>query len=110
MSVANTPKFGLSGPSVQLDPRTNAVRGDVADIALAGVLFAPHYAKPMPVACVAESAAIRETADESSETVCALKQGEEFAVLDLSGGIAWGYCVKDHLVGYVPISALDLPQ
>jgi len=42
--------------------------------------------------------------------VCALAKGEEFAVIDLSGGIAWGYCVKDHLVGYVPISALDLPQ
>ncbi|WP_221796028.1 hypothetical protein [Aquisediminimonas sediminicola] len=110
MSVANTPKFGLSGPSVKLDPRTNAVRGDVADIALAGVLFAPHYAKPMPVACVVDHAPIRETADEASAQVCALAKGEEFAVIDLSGGIAWGYCVKDHLVGYVPISALDLPQ
>ena len=110
MSVANTPKYGLKGPSVQLDPRTNAVRGDVADVALAGVLFAPHYAKPMPVACTAETAPIRETAEMDSALVCTLAQGEQFAVLDLSGGIAWGYCVKDHLVGYVPISALDLPQ
>jgi hypothetical protein len=42
-------------------------------------------------------AAPRGEADAVSE----LLPGEEFAVLEYSGGWAWGYCVSDHRVGYV---------
>ena len=39
--------FALTGPSVTLDPRTHAVRGDLADVRLAEQVFAPHYAAPL---------------------------------------------------------------
>lgn len=38
--------------------------------------------------------------------VSQLLPGEGFAVLDLSGGWAWGYSLHDHYVGYVPADAL----
>ena len=50
MNAAASPYAGqymLTGPSPRRDPRTTAIRGDLADIALAGKLFAPHYVVPM---------------------------------------------------------------
>lgn len=99
-------RFGLTGPSVVLDRRINAVRGDVADIALAGILFAPHYACPMTRSCVVAAAPLRERQDDGSAQVSQLLHGEAFEVLDLSGGWAWGYCAADHYVGYVRQDAL----
>ena len=37
-----------------------------------------------------------------------LLPGEEFAVLEISGGWAWGYCRHDHYVGYV--QAIELVE
>ena len=37
-----------------------------------------------------------------------LLRGEGFALLDLSGDWAWGKCVLDDYVGYLPRAALDL--
>ena len=39
--------YSLSGHSIEGDKRTTPIRGDLADIKLAGKLFAPHYAVPM---------------------------------------------------------------
>lgn len=47
------------------------------------------------------AAAVRDTPDDSSAMVSELLPGEDFAVLDLTSGWAWGYCVSDHRVGYV---------
>jgi hypothetical protein len=91
---------------VVLDRRINAVRGDVADIALAGTLFAPHYACPMTQSCILPSTPLRERADDSSPLVSELLYGEAFEVLDLNGEWAWGYCAADHYVGYVRQDAL----
>lgn len=41
-----------------------------------------------------------------AELISELLHGEGFAVLDLSGGWAWGYCLHDHYVGYVEETAL----
>jgi cell wall-associated NlpC family hydrolase len=84
----------------------NAVRGDIADIALAGTLFAPHYARPVILRCVDPSVLLRSAPTESSEAVSQLLAGEGFAMLDASGGWAWGYCLHDHYVGYVPAAAI----
>ena len=40
-------RFGLTGTSQAFDPRIVAIRPDLADIAVAGTYFAPHYAAPM---------------------------------------------------------------
>ena len=39
--------YSLTGHSIEGDKRTTPIRGDLADIKLAGKLFAPHYAVPM---------------------------------------------------------------
>lgn len=44
--------------------------------------------------------------DDTAEAVSQLLMGEAFAVLDVAKGWAWGYCVHDHYVGYVPADAL----
>ena len=40
-------QYALSGPARVRDARITPIRGDLADIALAGKLFAPHYVVPM---------------------------------------------------------------
>jgi cell wall-associated NlpC family hydrolase len=80
-------RFHLTGASLVLDARIHAYRNDIADIGLAGQIFAPHYARPL----------IR---------VSELLPGEDFAVLEYAGGRAWGYCRADHITGYVEAIAL----
>ncbi|HMJ93575.1 MAG TPA: hypothetical protein VK472_05715 [Allosphingosinicella sp.] len=101
-SSSTAERFTLTGPSLVLDPRIHAYRRDIADIALAGVLFAPHYARPVTRLCGSTASAIREKPCPLSEVVSTLAPGEEFAMLDLAGGWAWGYRRADHHVGYVP--------
>jgi hypothetical protein len=101
--------FHLGGPTAVLDGRVNAYRRDIADIALAGKLFAPHYAAPMHRGCALPSAMIRSAPDAAAEAVSQLLSGECFAVLDLSAGWAWGYSEHDHYTGYVEAAALGCP-
>lgn len=101
--------FHLDGTTQILDRRTHAYRRDIADVALAGTLFAPHYAAPMLRQCRAPSAMMRNAADPRAEAVSQLLSGEQFAVLDLAAGWAWGYSVSDHYVGYVEANLLDAP-
>lgn len=101
-----TTHFALSGRSTKLDPRVNAARGDIADIALAGTLFAPHYARPVLRRCAAPSTPMRAAGAVDALLVSQLLHGEAFAVLDISGGWAWGYSAHDHYVGYVAADAL----
>jgi cell wall-associated NlpC family hydrolase len=50
---------------------------------------------------------LNEPAD-GAEAVSELLPGEGFAVLDLTAGWAWGYCLADHRVGYV--EAIELAE
>jgi cell wall-associated NlpC family hydrolase len=50
---------------------------------------------------------LREPAD-GAEAVSEPLPGEDFAVLDLTAGWAWGYCLADHRVGYV--EAIELAE
>jgi cell wall-associated NlpC family hydrolase len=89
-----------------LDPRIHAYRKDIADIALAGQLFAPHYARPMMRSCGMMPATLRAAPSDTGEAISELLPGEEFAVIDVTGHWAWGYCRSDHYVGYVEVIAL----
>lgn len=100
--------FHLDGPTRALDHRVNAYRPDIADVALAGTLFAPHYAAPM-ARMATTSAIMRSAAGAGAEAASQLLPGEGFAVLDLAGGWAWGYSLHDHYVGYVPAALLADP-
>jgi cell wall-associated NlpC family hydrolase len=106
MTIAPRSTFSLHETSIALDARVHGVRGDLADIALAGQIFVPHYARPMPMTCAAASVMLRASGNEASEAISQLLLGEGFQVIDVAGGWAWGYCRHDHYVGYVPQSAL----
>ena len=102
-------RFQLTGESLTLDPRIHAYRKDIADIALAGQIFAPHYARPLLRTCGSVAAPVRMTPAGDAESIAALEPGDAFAVLEYAGGWAWGYVQASHLVGYVEASALTDP-
>ena len=102
-------RFHLTGPSLTLDARIHAYRKDIADIALAGQIFAPHYARPLLRACGPEAAPVRARPAVAADTVAELAPDEAFAVLEYAGGWAWGYVQAGHLVGYVEARALADP-
>ena len=76
---------------------------------MAGRLFAPHYAAPLYRACGMIAASVLNEPEDGTEAVSELLPGEGFAVLDLTAGWAWGYCLADHRVGYVEAIALAEP-
>ena len=102
-------RFRLTGPSLTLDPRIHAYRKDIADIALAGQIFAPHYARPLLRECGPAAAPVRAVPAADGETVAELAPGDRFAVLEYAGGWAWGYVQSGHHVGYVEAAALADP-
>ncbi len=99
----------LDGVSRSYDARICAIRPDLADVALADLYFAPHYAAPSARSCVAASVMVRGTPQESASAVTELLRGETFQLLEARAGWAWGYCGHDHYVGYVPLAALGDP-
>lgn len=106
---AGRDRFGLTGASQPYDPRIVAIRPDLADIAVAGQHFAPHYAAPMMRSGALPAAAIRSAPSLDAEQTSELLFGESFALLDLTGGWAWGYSLADHYVGYLAADALTAP-
>ena len=102
-------RYKLTGHSLVGDKRTTPIRGDLADIKLAGKLFAPHYAVPLQRSIVTATAAIREFPDAKSMGASELVYGEGFAVLDVAGDWAWGYGVHDDYLGYVRMESLGDP-
>jgi hypothetical protein len=108
-SSSSTERFSLNGPSIVLNPRVNAYRKDIADVGLAGILFAPHYARPLIRACGMLPTGVFTGPSELSDPVSQLLPGELFAVVEFTTGWAWGYCLLDHRVGYVEAIELTDP-
>lgn len=100
-------QLSLSGPNTKLDAAHWPVRGDLAHIALAGKVFVPHYAVPMPRAVIAAGASLNATGRADGEALGNLTGGTLFNVLDIAGGWAWGQVGDEGLVGYLPIDALE---
>jgi NlpC/P60 family/Bacterial dipeptidyl-peptidase Sh3 domain len=105
--TASRSSFRLSGHSMTFDPRRHALRGDLADVALAGQTFAPHYAEAVLRECALPYVAMYDK--PGGNQVSELLQGETFGLLDITGGWAWGYSIHDHYVGYVNADALITP-
>ncbi|WP_017672337.1 NlpC/P60 family protein [Blastomonas sp. AAP53] len=99
-------QFVLSGPAADYDPRVTAIRGDLADIALAGRFFAPHYVAPQIHRVLGDGAMLRNAGASDAEAVSQLLPGEAFALLDSAGDWAWGYGGHDGYCGYLPLDAL----
>jgi hypothetical protein len=100
--------FRLSGHSMTFDRRRHALRGDLADVALAGMTFAPHYAEAVERECALPFLAMYNK--PGGEQVSELLFGEGFGLLDISGDWAWGYSLHDHYVGYVKADGLTAPS
>lgn len=88
-----------------MDPRINAVRPDLADIRLAGRVFAPHYAAPLPRVVQGETP-LYDTSSRTEAPLHLLRKGDVFEVLEFAGGKAWGVAPGPALVGYIDASAL----
>src|SRR3546814_16100351 len=91
-SAITAERFSLAGPSLILDARVHAYRRDLADVALAGQLFAPHYARALVRQCGSRPTFVFSTPSSEGQPASELLPGEEFAVLEFSGRWAWGYC------------------
>ncbi len=102
----DAPRYRLDGPSRTLDPRVNAFRDDLCDVALAGAVFAPHYAAALPHFCAAPHAMVRAKPSEDAVAVSQILHREGFNVLDIRGQWAWGRCAHDGYVGYVATADL----
>jgi len=102
-------QYALSGPAKVRDARVTPIRGDLADIALAGKLFAPHYVVPMERAVAVPHAPLLENGRDDAGWSSELLRGERFMVLDMAGRHAWGYCAHDCYNGYLALDALGDP-
>ncbi len=91
--------FPLIGTSELPDPTTHAYRQDLADVALAGRVVASHYAEPL-TRHINGDCPMLISADDDSEAVIELGEGDKIRILDCSRGWAWGYG-PDGRVGYV---------
>ena len=99
--------YALAGPMKIADPARTPVRGDLAHIALAGRYFVPRYAVPLPRRVGAGGAQLRAASRSDAEVLAELGAGSRFDILDIAGGIAWGQCGEDGLVGYVALEMLE---
>lgn len=105
--VSETPpkELALTGPSEKLDSGHWPARGDLAHIRLAGKVFVPHYAVPLPY--VLDLPATLLTAPREDALVREeVRAGTPFEVLDIAGKWAWGQIGEDGCVGYLPVAAL----
>ena len=77
----------------------------MADAALAGRVIASHYAEPLQRR-LSSDASLYRAADADSDVLAELANGDEFGLLDSTGGWAWGYAGPDRRVGYVRAEAV----
>jgi len=89
-----------------LDPRTAAWREDLADIALADRIAVQAYSEPRMMRVQAHSTPLLDGPGADAVAVSELLFGERFAVLDITGGKAWGYGLHDHYVGTLDMAVL----
>ncbi|MEJ7926450.1 NlpC/P60 family protein [Sphingobium sp. AN641] len=100
-------RFKLDGRSAVLDTRIHAIRGDLADVSLAGILFSAHYARAIELTCVVAGAPVLSCPHAAATATSELLRGESFHALDVTTQWVWGFCGHDGYVGYVRRDALD---
>jgi cell wall-associated NlpC family hydrolase len=85
-----------------LDPRLNAVRPDIADIALAGRVEAPRLAAGEPFRVVAPHAGLRQAPTPAARLATEALFGEGLAVFDITAdGWCWAQLSEDRYVGWI---------
>ena len=99
--------FVLSGPVTREVACQLPIRGDLAHIGLAGRYFVPHYIVPQTHIVKSKGVELRTQARGGGDLVSVLQADENFEVLDIAEGWAWGCCSIDGPSGYVPHDALE---
>lgn len=96
-------RFTLGGRSASLDPLRDVVRPDLADIALADRVFAPHYAQGAPYRVTAP-VMLYALPKIGAEGVAALDDGDLIDLFDISAQWAWVRSAKG--VGYLAVDLI----
>ena len=99
-------KGGMTLQATPLDPRLNAIRADLADLALRDQVAAPRYAAGRPARVVVGLAPVRHAPLPPAALDTFFHYGEEVRVFDQSGGLAWCQSRRDSYVGYVDAAVL----
>jgi cell wall-associated NlpC family hydrolase len=88
----------------KFDPRLFAARHDLADAALRGQVDADAFVSPSAYQCKVAWEPIFHApgGEQGSELLLA----EQFMVLEVKDGWAWGWCAHDHYVGYIRADVL----
>jgi cell wall-associated NlpC family hydrolase len=97
----------VPGSDAQPDPRVNAWRADLADVALRGRVSAERFVAPRAFQLRGAPSQMMHVAPAvDAVAVSELLFGERFNVVDVADGWAWGYAARDHYVGHVPADLL----
>ncbi len=87
----------------QFDPRLNAIRADLADIAFKGRVEAPRFAEGKTLRVIAPQAPIRREPSHEAMLLTEALHGEHVTVFDeTDDGWAWVQLSSDRYVGWVP--------
>ncbi len=91
-----------------LDPRVNAFRPDLADIALRGRVTATRFVPGQELRVTAPHAPLRKAPSNDARMETEALRGERVRVFETtSDGWVWAQLVKDRYVGWIPRSDLD---
>lgn len=89
------------------DPRVNAVRADLADLALRGKVEALRFAAGEPMQVVAASAPVRRSPSATAPLDTEALRGERVTVFETNAeGWCWAQLAEDRYVGWLPREAL----
>ena len=93
--------------AVEPDPRLNAWRPDLADIALKGRVDAAKFVTGRPMRVVAPVAPVRRAPRPDAALDTEALAGEAVAIFQVDAeGWAWGQLQRDRYVGWLPADAL----
>lgn len=95
--------------SLPYDPRITAIQGDLASMALQGLIAAKTYQIPIPMQVSAPVVPIRAAPEGDAEQWDQMIFGEGFDLLAEADGFGWGQARRDGYVGYVDLAALSAP-
>jgi hypothetical protein len=91
---------------MELDPRVNAFRPDLADARLEGRVSSSRFVAGAPSRVAAPSAPLKRAPAADAPLDSEVLRGEIFTVFDTRDGWSWGQLATDGYVGYVPAAAL----
>ena len=93
-----------------LDRRLNAMRPDLADLRLKGVVEAQRFVEGARASIVSPVIDIRRGPDHAAPIDSQILFGETIKVFERSNGWAWIQRDLDNYVGYVPEEAIAAPR